>query len=179
MSNCDVYERTLTLRELQLSWFQINVSSCVGSYIIFCKDLTKNFHYGICNHKKHLFLLNFIIDFMVIADTKIVVAWWGQDAPPLDHILSESPEVNSMVCFPQEEDTMITEETDRLGWLTYMLKQSKKKVALVYSAAGKQHVLVANYNILCTFFCGFYTFVFVIVRGVVSECSCTHANLPL
>ena len=68
---------------------------------------------------------------------------------------------------------MITEETDRLGWLTYMLKQSKKKVADVYSAAGKQHVLVANYNILCTFS---VVFTIVIVGGVVSYRQLPHHN---
>ena len=41
---------------------------------------------------------------------EIVVGWWEQGHPPVGHILSEGPHVNLIVCYPQEEDTMVAAE---------------------------------------------------------------------
>lgn len=67
---------------------------------------------------------------------EIVAAWWGSGNPPSDHALSEDPDTNSIMCFPQEEDTMVTEESDGHGWIGYLLSHGVQKVADVYSAAG-------------------------------------------
>ncbi len=39
----------------------------------------------------------------------VVIAWWGYSTPPMCHILADQG-INTIVCHPQEEDTMLSEE---------------------------------------------------------------------
>ncbi len=68
---------------------------------------------------------------------EVVIAWWGSSTPPTGHILAEGQDVNTIVCHPQDEDTMMAEEAT--GWIGYLLKQAVKQVADIYSSSGKKH----------------------------------------
>ena len=71
--------------------------------------------------------MSIYIDYVQLATEKeIVVAWWGKGHPPVGHIMSEGPHVNSTVCNPQDEDTMVTEETCT-SWIDYLCKLKPKR----------------------------------------------------
>ena len=65
---------------------------------------------------------------------EIVVAWWGKGHPPVGHLMSEGPHVNSIVCDPQDQETMITEESST-GWINYLCKLKPKRVMDLYGEA--------------------------------------------
>ena len=70
-----------------------------------------------------IYVLKYLIYFRVgdvdLATAKeIVVGWWGQGHPPVGHILSEGPYVNTIVCHPLEEETMVAAEAT--GWIAYL-----------------------------------------------------------
>jgi len=68
-----------------------------------------------------------------------VVSWWGPNPIPDGHILddSEGHELNSVVCCPDQEDTMIT-TLHCTGWIKLLLRKAHPKVvADVYSTSGK------------------------------------------
>lgn len=67
---------------------------------------------------------------------EIVIAWWGKGHPPVGHLMSEGPHVNSIVCDPQVQETMITEESCT-GWMNYLCKLKPKRVMDLYSEAGR------------------------------------------
>ena len=62
-----------------------------------------------------LFMSIYIDSVQLATEKEIVVAWWGKGHPPVGHIMSEGPHVNSTVCNPQDEDTMVTEEPAQAG----------------------------------------------------------------
>lgn len=68
----------------------------------------------------------------------IVVSWWGPDPIPNGHILTdaEKNEVNSLVCYPEQEDTMIS-SLSSMGWIKLLLRTHPKMVADIYSTSGK------------------------------------------
>ncbi len=78
-----------------------------------------------------------LIDVELGSSKEVVVAWWGSSTPPKGHILAKGPEVNTIVCHLQEEDTMLSEEAT--GWIGYLLRQGVKRVADVYRSSGKYH----------------------------------------
>ena len=55
----------------------------------------------------------------------------------MGHILSEGPHINAIVCHPEEEDTMLTEETGGLGWIDFILKLKPKRVVDAYGKSGE------------------------------------------
>ena len=63
------------------------------------------------------------------------MAWWGKGHPPVGHIMSEGPHVNSIVCHPQDEETMVAQEST--GWINYLCKLKPKKVMDLYSETGE------------------------------------------
>ena len=65
---------------------------------------------------------------------EVVIGYWGKTHPPRGHILSEGPHVNSIICFPQDEDTMATEEAT--GWINYLCMTRPKKVMDIFSESG-------------------------------------------
>ena len=70
--------------------------------------------------------------------TPIVVSWWGPDPIPNGHVLidAEEKEMNSLICHPDQEDTMIT-SLQSTGWIKLLLNSANPKVvADVYSTSG-------------------------------------------
>ena len=65
---------------------------------------------------------------LVGTSKEVVLAWWG----PEDHILQD-PKVNSIVCQPEDEDTLIT-TVQCTGWIKLLLSQGSHDV---YSGSGK------------------------------------------
>ena len=56
---------------------------------------------------------------------------------PQGHILGEDPEVDSIICHPEEEETMLTTQQCCAGWMKLLLNQSPKFVVDLYSISGK------------------------------------------
>ena len=60
----------------------------------------------------------------------------------MGHILSEGPHINAMVCHPQDEDTMISEEIRGLGWIEFFTKKLKpKRVVDIHGKSGETSTL--------------------------------------
>ncbi len=66
---------------------------------------------------------------------EVVVVWWGSSLPPRGHILAEEQHMNTIVCHPHEEDTMLSEEPT--GWIGYLVRHGVRKVADVYGKSGQ------------------------------------------
>ena len=60
------------------------------------------------------------------------MAWWGDHTHPL---CREDPDINTIVCQPEEEDTMVATQTT--GWMLYILKKHVCCVADLFSTSGK------------------------------------------
>ena len=71
---------------------------------------------------------------LVGTSEEVVLAWWGPGSVPEDHILQD-PKVNSIVCQPEDEDTLIT-TVQCTGWIKLLLSQGSQFVADVYSGSG-------------------------------------------
>ncbi len=71
------------------------------------------------------------------ATTEVVVlTWWGPTPIPSGHILAERKEINSIVCHPEEEDTLLTTQQST-GWINLLLHPHPHLVADVYSVSGE------------------------------------------
>ena len=62
------------------------------------------------------------------------MAWWGDHSHPL---CRETSNINTIVCQPDEEDTMIASQAT--GWIIYLLKRQVCHVADVFSTSGKYY----------------------------------------
>lgn len=72
---------------------------------------------------------------------EVVIGFWGKTHPPRGHtILSEGPHVNSIICFPQDENTMVAEEAT--GWIDYLCTSRPKRVVDIYSDSGEKNLLI-------------------------------------
>lgn len=71
-----------------------------------------------------------------------MVAWWGPSKPPVGHILAEGHDINTIVCHPQDENTMVADEAT--GWIGYLVKQVGRQVVDIYSSSGKKHYFVLD-----------------------------------
>ena len=69
----------------------------------------------------------------------IVLTWWGS-AIPQHHILAERQEINSIVCYPEDEDTLLTTQ-QATGWINLLLHPPPQLVADVYSVSGESSVI--------------------------------------
>ena len=57
-------------------------------------------------------LCTYYIGNVHLATVKVLlVGLWGKGHPPMEHILSEGQHVNAVVCHPEKEETMRSEET--------------------------------------------------------------------
>ena len=65
---------------------------------------------------------------------EVLFAWWGSNAPPTGHLLSEGQDINTIVCHPLEENTLISEQAT--GWMGYLLRQQPVMVADIYGTHG-------------------------------------------
>lgn len=67
-----------------------------------------------------------------------MISWWGPDKVPNDHILTDAKEneINSVVCFTDQEDTMIT-DLQSTGWIKLLSTTHQKVVADIYSTSGR------------------------------------------
>ena len=64
---------------------------------------------------------------------EIVVAWWGQHKHPLCKV---DPSVNTIVCHPEDSDTMIC--TQSTSWMEYILNLGQTcSVADIFSSCGE------------------------------------------
>ena len=63
----------------------------------------------------------------------------------MGHIMSEGPHFNSIVCHPEDQETMITDESC-IGWINYLCKLKEKKVMDFYSEAGRCECMQCNLN---------------------------------
>jgi len=72
---------------------------------------------------------------------EIVLVWWGPNTIPKGHILES--EMNTIVCHPEEEDTLMSDQQCS-GWLKLVLLNipAKEFVADLYSDYGKSNSLV-------------------------------------
>ena len=78
------------------------------------------------------------------------MAWWGKGHPPVGHIMSEGPHVNSIVCHPQDEETMVAQEST--GWINYLCKLKPKGVMDLYSETGEcgcRTLINTSFDLLC------------------------------
>lgn len=71
---------------------------------------------------------------------EVVIGFWGKNHPPVGHILSEGPHVNSVICFPQEENTMVSEEGS--GWIHYLCMSKPKGVVDIFGESGETKSIV-------------------------------------
>ena len=94
-----------------------------------------NFNYYIwpvCHLKSMLPLLG---DVELASLKEELVAWWGSNTPPRDHILAEEQQVNAaVVCHAQDKDTVLCEEVT--GWMAYLLRHGTKQMTDVYNSSG-------------------------------------------
>lgn len=73
--------------------------------------------------------------------TPIVICWWGPvDPVPNGHILAEDHRMNSLVCHPDQKDTLTSGSQSR-GWIKLLLSSTNPQVvADVYSVSGELHL---------------------------------------
>ncbi len=65
----------------------------------------------------------------------------------MGHILSEGPHVNSIVCHPQDEETMVAAEAT--GWIAYLCKMKPRGVTDLYSGTGRLwHMYLLLHNVI-------------------------------
>ena len=77
-------------------------------------------------------MLHFVDGIQLGSSTEILVAWWGNHPHPL---CRQDPDINTIVCQPDEEDTMVATQTT--GWMHYILKKHTCSVADLFSVSGK------------------------------------------
>ena len=70
---------------------------------------------------------------------RVLYAWWGDNGFPADHMLSEGQDLNTIICHPMDECTMIAEQST--GWICYLLKHRPGMVADVYGKHGEQRCM--------------------------------------
>lgn len=80
---------------------------------------------------------NIIDDVEFASSGDLVIAWWGSGKLPLGHILNLDPDIDTLVCHPQDENTIIA--TQPTGWMKILLKPKPKFVVDVYSISGIYH----------------------------------------
>lgn len=66
---------------------------------------------------------------------QVVISWWGPDLVPEEHLLAQEG-IDSIVCRPDEEDTMIT-TLPSTGWMKLFLTVHPKLVFDIYSVSGE------------------------------------------
>ena len=73
-------------------------------------------------------------DIDLATSKEVIIAWMGDGSPPAGHLLVEHHDVNSIVCCPQDEDTMVSVQAT--AWLGFLVGGAKH-VADIYSKCGK------------------------------------------
>lgn len=66
---------------------------------------------------------------------QVVISWWGPGIIPDGHILAHE-EIDSIVCRPEEEDTIIS-TLQSTGWMKLFLNLHPKLVFDIYSVSGE------------------------------------------
>ena len=79
----------------------------------------------------------YAVDVSIGTSEVVVIAWWGPGQIQRGHILGEPPEVNSILCHPEEEETLLSTQSTGHGWMNLLLKQCPLFVVDVYSISGK------------------------------------------
>ena len=88
---------------------------------------THNYNYALLIIKGDVFLAT---------SKKIVLTWWGPIQIPEGHLLNEE-EVDSVVCHPDEEDTLVS-TLECTGWIKMLLSSQHPQVVYdVYSVSGE------------------------------------------
>lgn len=75
----------------------------------------------------------------------IVISWWGPGPIPNGHILAdaEEHEMNSLVCHPDQEDTLVS-SLPSTGWIKLLLSCTNPQVvADVYSTSGELYTWIS------------------------------------
>ena len=100
-------------------------------------------------------IVSLLIGDVFLATSKnIVVAWWGPTRIPDGHILKEEIEVNSVVCHPDEEDTLVS-TLECTGWIKMLLMSQHPQVVYdVYSVSGECNGECHKYIVMLVNFTG-------------------------
>ena len=78
-------------------------------------------------------MIEYAVDVSIGTSEVVVIAWWGPGQIQRGHILGEPPEVNSILCHPEEEETLLSTQSTGHGWMNLLLKQCPLFVVDVYS----------------------------------------------
>lgn len=68
---------------------------------------------------------------------QVVISWWGPSLIPEGHLLGQEYNIDSIVCQPEQEDTLTMVTTmQSTGWMKLFLNLHPKLVCDVYSISG-------------------------------------------
>ncbi len=66
---------------------------------------------------------------------QVVISWWGPGKVPEEHLLAQEG-VNSLICRPEDEDTIVT-TLPSSGWMKLFINIRPKLVYDMYSVCGE------------------------------------------